>query len=59
MTARPALNGARMKIAYVIYPDFTGLDLVGPYEIISRWPNAEVHFLARTLGPVRADRGHI
>jgi transcriptional regulator GlxA family with amidase domain len=46
-----------MKIAYVLYPDFTGLDLVGPYEVISRWPDAEVHFVARTLAPVRADRG--
>jgi len=46
-----------MKIAYVLYPDFTGLDLIGPYEVISRWPDAEVHFVARTLDPVRADRG--
>jgi transcriptional regulator GlxA family with amidase domain len=46
-----------MKIAYVLYPDFTALDLVGPYEVISRWPDAEVHFLARSLDPVRCDRG--
>ncbi len=46
-----------MKIAYVLYPDLTALDLVGPYEIISRWPDAEVHFLARTLDPVRCDAG--
>jgi transcriptional regulator GlxA family with amidase domain len=46
-----------MKIAYVVYPDFTGLDLVGPYEIISRWPDAEGHFVASSLEPVRADRG--
>ena len=46
-----------MKVAYVLYPDFTALDLVGPYEIISRWPDAEVHFLARSLEPVRCDRG--
>ncbi len=46
-----------MKIAYVLYPDFTGLDLVGPYEVISRWPDADVHFLARTLEPVRCDEG--
>src|ERR687898_1948985 len=46
-----------MKIAYVLYPDFTGLDLVGPYGLISRWPDADVHFVARTLDPVRADRG--
>src|SRR3954447_1971766 len=46
-----------MRIAYVLYPDFTALDLVGPYEVISRWPDAEVHFVARSLEPVRADRG--
>jgi transcriptional regulator GlxA family with amidase domain len=46
-----------VKIAYVLYPDFTALDLVGPYEIISRWPEAEVHFVARSLDPVRCDRG--
>jgi transcriptional regulator GlxA family with amidase domain len=44
-----------MKIAYVLYPDFTALDLIGPYEVISRWPDAEVHFLARSLEPVRCD----
>jgi transcriptional regulator GlxA family with amidase domain len=46
-----------VRIAYVLYPDFTGLDLVGPYEVISRWPDAEVRFLARSLEPVRADVG--
>jgi transcriptional regulator GlxA family with amidase domain len=46
-----------MKTAFVLYPDFTALDLVGPYEVISRWPDAEVHFLARLLEPVRCDEG--
>jgi transcriptional regulator GlxA family with amidase domain len=46
-----------MRIAYVLYPDFTGLDLVGPYEVISRWPDAQVHFVASSRDPVRADRG--
>jgi putative intracellular protease/amidase len=46
-----------VKIAYVLYPDFTALDLVGPYEVISRWPDAEVHFLSRSLEPVRCDCG--
>jgi transcriptional regulator GlxA family with amidase domain len=46
-----------MRMAYVVYPDFTGLDLVGPYEVISRWPDAEVHFVASSPEPVRADRG--
>jgi putative intracellular protease/amidase len=46
-----------VKIAFVVYPDFTGLDLVGPYEVMSRWPDAEVRFVASSPGPVRADRG--
>ncbi len=46
-----------MKIAYVLYPDFTALDLVGPYEIISRWPEVDVRFLATSADPVRADCG--
>jgi transcriptional regulator GlxA family with amidase domain len=46
-----------VKIAYVVYPDFTALDLVGPYEVISRWPEADVHFVATTLDPVRCDAG--
>jgi transcriptional regulator GlxA family with amidase domain len=46
-----------MRIAYVVYPDFTGLDLIGPYELISRWPGAEVHFVASSAEPVRADCG--
>ena len=46
-----------MKIAYVVYPDFTALDLIGPYEVISRWPDADVHFLAASLDPVRCDAG--
>ena len=40
-----------MRIAYVVYPDFTGLDLVGPYEVISRWPDADVHFVASSPEP--------
>jgi len=46
-----------MKSAYVLYPDFTALDLVGPYDVISRWPDADVRFFAGSLEPVRCDRG--
>ena len=46
-----------MKIAYVLYPDFTALDLVGPYDVISRWPDADVHFLASSPDPVQTDCG--
>ena len=46
-----------MRVAFVVYPDFTALDLVGPYEVISRWPGAEVHFVASSPDPVRCDSG--
>jgi transcriptional regulator GlxA family with amidase domain len=46
-----------MRIAYVVYPAFTALDLVGPAEVISRWPDVEIHFVASASGPVRADCG--
>jgi transcriptional regulator GlxA family with amidase domain len=46
-----------VKIAYVVYPDFTALDLIGPYEVISLWPDVELHWVATTPGPVHSDHG--
>ena len=50
-------TGHGMKIAFVLYDQFTALDLVGPYEVIARWPGAEVHSVATGPNPVRADAG--
>ncbi|MFG3229411.1 DJ-1/PfpI family protein [Kitasatospora sp. NPDC048194] len=44
-----------MRIAVLLYPDFTALDAVGPYEVLSRIPGAEVVFTAARRGPVRTD----
>ncbi|MFH9351381.1 DJ-1/PfpI family protein [Kitasatospora sp. NPDC017646] len=44
-----------MRIAVLLYPDFTTLDAVGPYEVLSRIPGAEVVFTAAERGPVRND----
>ncbi len=46
-----------MKIAFVLYDQFTALDLVRRYEVIARWPGAEVHFVATGPDPVRTDAG--
>jgi transcriptional regulator GlxA family with amidase domain len=46
-----------MKIAYVVYPDFTALDLIGPYEVISLWPDVELHWVATSPGPIHSDHG--
>ncbi|MFE3879751.1 DJ-1/PfpI family protein [Kitasatospora sp. NPDC059146] len=44
-----------MRIAFLLYDDFTALDAVGPYEVLSRIPGAEVVFTAAKPGPVRSD----
>jgi putative intracellular protease/amidase len=44
-----------MLITIPIYDRFTALDAVGPYEVLSRLPGAEVVFIAEQAGPVRTD----
>jgi transcriptional regulator GlxA family with amidase domain len=46
-----------MQIAFLLFDHFTGLDAVGPYEVLSRLPGAEAVFVAERRGPVRADTG--
>ncbi|MEV1080988.1 DJ-1/PfpI family protein [Streptomyces sp. NPDC050211] len=46
-----------MQIALVVFDRFTALDAVGPYEILSRTPDAETGFVAKESGPVRSDNG--
>jgi putative intracellular protease/amidase len=44
-----------MQIAILLYDRFTALDAVGPYEVLSRLPGAEVTFTAKCPGLVRTD----
>ena len=46
-----------MQIAIPLFPRFTALDAVGPYEVLSRLPDAEVVFVAAERGVVRTDTG--
>ena len=46
-----------MKIALLLYDRLTLLDLVGPYEILCRLPDAELSFVAVKPGQVRVDTG--
>ena len=48
-----------MKIAILLYEGFTALDAIGPYEVLSRLPGAEVTFAARTAGVVTSDTGFL
>jgi putative intracellular protease/amidase len=45
-----------LDIVIPIYDDFTALDAVGPYEVLSRI-GGRVRFVAREAGPVRTDNG--
>lgn len=44
-----------MDIAILIYDRFTALDAVGPYEVLSRLPDARVTFVAEHAEPKRTD----
>lgn len=48
-----------MKIAILLYEGFTALDAVGPYEVLSRLPGADLTFVAATAGPVTTDTGFL
>jgi putative intracellular protease/amidase len=48
-----------MRIVIPLFDRFTALDAVGPYEVLSRLPDASVVFAASTSGPVRADTGSL
>jgi transcriptional regulator GlxA family with amidase domain len=44
-------------VTIVLYDRFTALDAVGPYEVLSSLPGAEVVFAARMPGPVVNEKG--
>jgi putative intracellular protease/amidase len=44
-----------MQIAIALYDRFTALDAVGPYQVLSSMPGAEVVFVADRTGPVQDD----
>ena len=46
-----------MQIAIVVYPGYTALDFIGPYEVLRNLPDAEVRFCWHEPGPVAADSG--
>ncbi|WP_068273987.1 DJ-1/PfpI family protein [Aldersonia kunmingensis] len=46
-----------MQIAIVVYPGFTALDFIGPYELLRSLPDAEVRFVWHEVGPITADSG--
>jgi transcriptional regulator GlxA family with amidase domain len=48
-----------MKIAILIFDKLTALDAVGPYEVLSRLPGAELEFVAPEAGVKSTDTGRL
>jgi putative intracellular protease/amidase len=46
-----------MQIAIPLYDRFTALDAIGPYEVLSRIPGADLKFVATDAGPYKTDNG--
>src|ERR1700753_1564394 len=46
-----------MRIVIPLFDQFTALDAVGPYQVLSEIPGAEVVIAAAQRGPVRSDTG--
>jgi len=46
-----------MLIQMLVYPDMTLLDLVGPAQVWSLWPDAEIQFVWKEASPLMTDCG--
>jgi transcriptional regulator GlxA family with amidase domain len=46
-----------MRIAILIFDKLTALDAIGPYEVLSRLPGADLRFVAKEAGVKRTDTG--
>ena len=46
-----------MRISILVFERLTALDAIGPYEVLSRLPGAELEFVAKEAGQVRTDTG--
>ncbi len=47
----------RFQAGLLLFPDITQLDLTGPYEVFTKFPETDVHLLWKTLDPVAAAGG--
>lgn len=55
MAGMPAHWHGSEEIAFLIYPEFTALDVFGPHYMLASLMGAKVHFVAKTREPVASD----
>lgn len=48
-----------MQIAIPLFPQFTALDAIGPYEVLQRIPDYDIVFVGHERGEVRSDNGFL
>lgn len=53
----PLAAGRPMRIAMLLYPGMTALDVVGPHDLLAGLAPGSLHLVARTPGPVPSDTG--
>lgn len=46
-----------IRVAFLLFPNVTQLDLTGPAQVLSRLGNVRIDLVARTLDPVPTDAG--
>ena len=46
-----------MQVAIPLFPKFTALDAIGPYEVLQRVPSIDVTFIGHERGEVRSENG--
>jgi putative intracellular protease/amidase len=51
------VKGHPVQVAIPLFPRFTALDAIGPYEVLQRIPDIEVVFVGQRRGEVRSDNG--
>ena len=52
-----AYGGVVTSVAIALFPRFTALDGIGPYEVLQRIPHVDVTFVGHQRGVVRSDNG--
>ncbi|HEV7526791.1 MAG TPA: DJ-1/PfpI family protein [Acidimicrobiia bacterium] len=48
-----------LDIVCLLFDGITALDIVGPYEVLQRLPDANVEFVAGAAGEIRTDNGFL
>ena len=48
-----------MQVAIPLFPRFTALDAIGPYEVLQRIPDLDITFIGHERGEVRSENGFL